>query len=95
MLTPALHQKIASPELDFAGWLYAVRRLPSNVTRTFVFVIARQIPPVFLHSGLSSKRIQARLLSRSYLLFLALPASLHRSSALLTRARCRRQAGGG
>ena len=42
-LQPALHPFLESPEVDLSALRYAVRRLPENVTRTFVFRLADEL----------------------------------------------------
>ncbi|MFP4430305.1 MAG: DUF6909 family protein [Spirochaetaceae bacterium] len=42
-LQPALHPFLESPEIDLSALRYAVRRLPENVTRTFVFRLADEL----------------------------------------------------
>jgi hypothetical protein len=44
-------------EIDTGAWLYAIRRLPANVTVTYVFLFLTQVPPIFLHPGLNNKKI--------------------------------------
>jgi hypothetical protein len=56
-IVPAIHSGIRSPLIDTAGWLYAVRRLPSNLTSTFIFFISSTIPSAFLNESLLSKKI--------------------------------------
>ncbi|MFO0660061.1 MAG: cyclic nucleotide-binding domain-containing protein [Polyangiaceae bacterium] len=46
-LEPALHPALASNEIDFGALLYAVRRLPENATRTFVFFLTDTLPQVW------------------------------------------------
>ena len=40
-----IHSKCNSPEIDTSAWLYAVRRLPDNITSTFCFDLGRALPP--------------------------------------------------
>jgi CRP-like cAMP-binding protein len=42
-LQPALHPFLESQEIDLAALRYAVRRLPENLTRTFVFRLADEL----------------------------------------------------
>jgi hypothetical protein len=42
-LQPALHPFLDSPEIDLSALRYVVRRLPENVTRTFVFRLADEL----------------------------------------------------
>ncbi len=47
-LQPALHHGASSStELDFHALTYAVRRLPSNVTHTFAYLLIDEIPAVY------------------------------------------------
>lgn len=43
-LAPALHRGLGRPTLDLGALSYAVRRLPTNVTRTFVWFAADELP---------------------------------------------------
>lgn len=51
-LKPAIHGKMDRDEIDTGGWAYAIRRLPENVTQTFVFLLSSSIPDIYLHPGL-------------------------------------------
>jgi hypothetical protein len=47
-LEPALHPLANDPQaIDFAALAYAVRRLPANVTRTFLFFLTDNLPPLY------------------------------------------------
>ncbi len=47
-LEPALHPLSGDPErLDIRGLTYALRRLPENVTRTFSYLLADDLPPQY------------------------------------------------
>lgn len=47
-LEPALHPHVASSDtIDFGALVYAVRRLPANVTRTFVFYLTETLLPIY------------------------------------------------
>lgn len=47
-LKPALHPGADDPgRLDLGALLYAVRRLPENVTRTFAFLLLDELPPAY------------------------------------------------
>ena len=43
-LTPALHRGIKDADVDLGALSYAIRRLPTNVTRTFVWFAADELP---------------------------------------------------
>lgn len=47
-LQPALHPLASSEAIDFAALEYAIRRLPSNVTRVFAFLLTDQLPAGFI-----------------------------------------------
>lgn len=49
-----LHPFALSPTLDTNAWLYAIRRLPQNVTSTLVFFITTKNPEVLSHPEVSS-----------------------------------------
>jgi CRP-like cAMP-binding protein len=51
-LKPAIHSRMDSHEIDTGGWAYAIRRLPENVTQTFVFLFSSSIPDIYLHPDL-------------------------------------------
>ena len=44
-LDNCIHTKRASQELDTDAWNYALKRLPENLTTTFVFDLVRALPP--------------------------------------------------
>ena len=46
-LEPALHPGISSHEIDFGALLYAVRRLPENVTRNHSYLLTDDLPTEF------------------------------------------------
>lgn len=47
-LEPALHPLAADPDrVDIRGLTYALRRLPENVTRTFSYLLADDLPPQY------------------------------------------------
>lgn len=46
-LRPALHPGVEEPAIDIGAWSYALRRLPENITRTFVLLLSKSIPSVF------------------------------------------------
>jgi CRP-like cAMP-binding protein len=46
-LEPAIHPLAASATIDTDALAYVVRRLPSNVTRTFAYLLTDEIPSVY------------------------------------------------
>ncbi len=42
-MRPALHPKLTSEELDTDAWLYAARRLPSNITSVNMILFSTKI----------------------------------------------------
>ncbi len=47
-LEPALHAHAATGDkLDLDGLMYAVRRLPANITRTFAFLVTDEVPSAY------------------------------------------------
>ncbi len=51
-LEPALHPHAHDGEtIDFGGLLYAVRRLPANISRTFALLLRDELPEVFDEPG--------------------------------------------
>ena len=46
-LEPALHPQLSSHEIDFGALLYAVRRLPANVTRNHTYLLTDDLPTEF------------------------------------------------
>eukprot|EP00744_Colponema_vietnamica_P003660 GILI01005579.1.p1 GENE.GILI01005579.1~~GILI01005579.1.p1 ORF type:complete len:1307 (-),score=315.73 GILI01005579.1:131-3976(-) len=44
-LQNCIHTKRASNEIDVDAWNYAIKRLPENLTTTFVFDLVRALPP--------------------------------------------------
>lgn len=46
-LRPALHPLLKSREIDFGALLYAVRRLPSNVSRNHTYLLTDDLPMEF------------------------------------------------
>lgn len=46
-LRPALHPLLKSREVDFGALLYAVRRLPSNVSRNHTYLLTDDLPTEF------------------------------------------------
>ncbi len=53
----ALHSKKDSPDLDVEGWLYAIRRLPDNITSTYVLFFTTVIPAQLCQPSLMEKKI--------------------------------------
>lgn len=46
-ISPALHPKLHTKELDEAGWSYAINRLPNDLIHTHVYLLT-PMPPVLL-----------------------------------------------
>ena len=46
-LQPALHPKVTQDKIDVGALLYAVRRLPENVTRNFAYLLTDDLPTEF------------------------------------------------
>lgn len=46
-LKPALHAMMDSPELDIGGLSYALKRLPDNITQTFMWFLADDLPGIY------------------------------------------------
>jgi len=53
LIESCLHPLCNSPDLDIDGWLYAIRRLPSNITSTFIFHISTKAPDMLSHPDIS------------------------------------------
>lgn len=45
----ALHPRCNDPEIDTSSWLYANRRLPSNISSTMVFYVTTMCPEMLTH----------------------------------------------
>lgn len=45
---PAIHAGLHDSDIDVAAWVYALRRLPANVTRTYQYLLSPTIPPYLL-----------------------------------------------
>jgi len=56
-MKPALHPGIHSSEIDTGAWMYAIRRLPANITQVYLFMITTQVPATFLHPDLNLRKI--------------------------------------
>jgi hypothetical protein len=48
-INSSLHPKCLLDEIDISSWLYAIRRLPSNVTKTFIFFVSTKFPDMLSH----------------------------------------------
>ena len=46
-LAPALHRHVADDAIDFGALAYAVRRLPANITRTFLLFLTDNVPDAY------------------------------------------------
>ena len=64
-LVPALHGLLHAPEVDHAALLYAARRLPDNVTRTFAFFLTDNIPAVWTDPSRSFSPVRSDVRPRS------------------------------
>jgi hypothetical protein len=64
-LEPALHPALASPDIDFGALVYAVRRLPENATRTFVFFLTDTLPQVWDAPGKAFHEVASGVRPRS------------------------------
>ncbi len=52
-INSSLHPNCNSPDLDIDAWLYSIRRLPANVTSTFIFHISTKAPDMLSHPDIS------------------------------------------
>ncbi|MCB9674245.1 MAG: cyclic nucleotide-binding domain-containing protein [Alphaproteobacteria bacterium] len=50
-LHPALHRHCNRPDIDFGALQYATRRLPDNVSRTFVWFVTDDCPPHYAEAA--------------------------------------------
>lgn len=64
-LVPALHPLLHDPEVDHAALLYAVKRLPENVTRTFAFFLTDNIPVAWTDPAESFTPVRSDVRPRS------------------------------
>jgi hypothetical protein len=48
-----------SDEIDVAGWMYSIKRLPDNVTQTFVYLLSTAIPEIYLHPRLVATMVSS------------------------------------
>lgn len=53
----ALHSKKDAEELDVEGWMYAARRLPENITTTYVIFFTTVIPPQLCDPSIMDRKI--------------------------------------
>lgn len=58
-LKPALHQKMLERVIDVDAWIYAVKRLPTNITSTYVFLMYSEIPTIYLHKSIISRTMES------------------------------------
>ena len=56
-LAPALHPHVAGDAIDFGALAYAVRRLPANITRTFLLFLTDNVPAPYAEPDRSYKFI--------------------------------------
>ncbi|WP_319415964.1 cyclic nucleotide-binding domain-containing protein [Marispirochaeta aestuarii] len=59
-LEPALHPLLRSHEIDFGALLYAVRRLPENVTRNHTYLLTDDLPTEFSEPELFFTAIESK-----------------------------------
>jgi len=52
-MNSCLHPHANSQELDWKAWLYAIRRLPNNITSTLVFFVTTKHPEILSHPDVS------------------------------------------
>lgn len=65
-LEPALHPGANRTEaIDFPALLYAVRRLPDNITRTFMLFLADDLPPLYAPPEGNFRRVDTATRPRS------------------------------
>ena len=65
-LEPALHPLARDrSKIDVSGLLYAVRRLPDNVTRTFVYLLTDELPSAFASADALFPHIETEARRRS------------------------------
>jgi CRP-like cAMP-binding protein len=50
-LAPALHPGAVRSEIDTGAWLYAIRRLPENITQSFVMLLSSNLPVLLSRPG--------------------------------------------
>ena len=48
-INSALHPHMRSADLDISSWMYAIRRLPANITECFCFFISTKCPELLSH----------------------------------------------
>jgi hypothetical protein len=58
-LKPALHQKMLDRVIDVDAWIYAIRRLPLNVTSNYVFLMCSEIPTIYLQKAILAKTVES------------------------------------
>lgn len=58
-LKPALHQKMLDRAIDVDAWIYAVKRLPLNITSTYIFLMCSEIPTIYLQKAVLSKSVES------------------------------------
>lgn len=51
-LCPAIHPLVNRPEIDTSALAYVIRRLPTNVTRTFAYLLTDEMPAAYRETSL-------------------------------------------
>lgn len=63
-INSSLHPRMSSPEIDISAWKYAIRRLPEDITTTFVFYGTTRLP-LILSSSEFSKPVKSSARART------------------------------
>lgn len=63
-ITPCLHPKMNSDEIDFSAWFYSLNRLPLNVLDTFVFVLINKPPKVLFSKDELAENYIPRIITK-------------------------------
>lgn len=64
-LSPVLHPGVSGSEIDFTALIYAVRRLPDNLTRTFSYLLTDDLPTEFPQPDNIFKKIPSKARRRN------------------------------
>lgn len=59
-VNPCLHLKCNSPDIDIQAWIYALNRLPHNISETYIFVLINKPPQLMA----LSKELTQKLLPK-------------------------------
>ncbi len=57
-ISSLIHRTVNQEDIDFNAWNYALKRLPTNIFETFVFVMINKIPQFLSLNELSNKYIE-------------------------------------